>query len=339
MLANSSPVMKLVLMVGLILSSVCVARSQGVTPGSSRGLSSGEGSNQIQGRIYFPSGQQVTGKTIKINLESVSTFGNMSTVADQDGSFRFRGLPNGSYTVVVDAGSEYEKSREPVNFDREASPGGRIVQVTVQLQPKVDSSNPLFANIPEKALTFYQKGTAAAKKGDAKAAVESLSAAVAAYPNFPMALSELGTQYLILKEMDKAGETFEALLKIKPTDAAAHLDLGIVAFNKKKMDEAESHLRKAVELKSPGPSAHYYLGLTFISTKRYPDAVTEFQAAISNGGENLALAHKYLGGLYMGHPEKRQEAISELEKYLALDPKASDAERIKATIQDLRNKQ
>jgi TolA-binding protein len=339
MLANSSPVMKLVLMVGLILSSVCVARSQGVTPGSSRGLSSGEGSNQIQGRIYFPSGQQVTGKTIKINLESVSTFGNMSTVADQDGSFRFRGLPNGSYTVVVDAGSEYEKSREPVNFDREASPGGRIVQVTVQLQPKVDSSNPLFANIPEKALTFYQKGTAAAKKGDAKAAVESLSAAVAAYPNFPMALSELGTQYLILKEMDKAGETFEALLKIKPTDAAAHLNLGIVAFNKKKMDDAESHLRKAVELKSPGPSAHYYLGLTFISTKRYPDAVTEFQAAISNGGENLALAHKYLVGLYMGHPEKRQEAISELEKYLALDPKASDAERIKATIQDLRNKQ
>ena len=340
MLANGSPMMKLVLTAGLILSLFCVARSQGVTPGSSRGLPSGEGSNQIQGRIYFPSGQQVTGKTIKINLESVSTFGgNTSTVADQDGSFRFRGLPNGSYTVVVDAGSEYEKSREPVNFDREASPGGRIVQVTVQLQPKVDSSNPLFANVPEKALNFYQKGTAAAKKGDAKAAAESLSAAVAAYPNFPIALSELGTQYLLLKDMDKAGETFEALLKIKPNDATAHLNLGIVAFNKKKMDDAESHLRKAIELKSAGPSAHYYLGLTYISTKRYPDAVTEFQAAISNGGENLALAHKYLGGLYMSNPDKKQEAANELEKYLTLDPKAPDAERIKGTIRDLRNKQ
>jgi tetratricopeptide (TPR) repeat protein len=144
---------------------------------------------------------------------------------------------------------------------------------------------------------------------------------------------------MILKEIDKAGDTFEALLKLKPNDSAAHLNLGIVAFNKKKMDEAESHLRKAIELKSAGPSAHYYLGLIFISTKRYPDAVTEFQAAISNGGENLALAHKYLGGLYMGNPAKRQEAISELEKYLALDPKATDAERIKSTIQDLRNKQ
>lgn len=330
--------MKLILTAGLILSSVCVARSQGITPGSGRGLASGDGTNMIQGHIYFPSGQSVNGKTVKITLESISDSGTPSTVMDQDGSFRFRNLQNVSYTVVVDAGSEYEKAREPVRFDP-GSGNNRSVQVIIQLQPRVDSSNPLFAGVPDNALKLYQKGSAAAKKGDAKAAAESLSGAVAAHPNFPIALTELGTQYMMLKEMDKAGETFEALLKLKPNDSAAHLNLGIIAFNKKKMDEAESHLKKAIELKNAGPTAHYYLGLTFIGTKRYPDAITEFQAAISNGGENLANAHKYLGGLYMGNPDKRQEAISELEKYLALDPKASDAERIKSTIQDLRNKQ
>ena len=339
MLAKRAPIVKLILTAALVLSSVCVAQAQqGITPGSSRGAASGDGNNMIQGHIYFPSGQSASGKTVKITLESVSDFGTSSTVMEQDGSFRFRNLQNVPYTVVVDAGSEYEKAREAVRFDP-GSGNSRSVQVNIQLQPRIDSSSPLFAGVPDNALKLYQKGTAAAKKGDAKAAVESLSAAVAAYPNFPIALTELGTQYMLLKEMDKADETFEALLKLKPNDATAHLNLGIVAFNKKKMDDAESHLRKAVALKSPGPSAHYYLGLTFISTKRYPDAVTEFQAAISNGGENLALAHKYLGGLYMGHPDKKQEAISELEKYLALDPKASDAERIKATIQDLRNKQ
>lgn len=338
MLATTSPMMRLVLVAGLLLSSVCVARSQGITPGSSRGLASGDGTNMIQGHIYFPSGQSVNGKTVKITLESVSDSGTPSTVMDQDGSFRFRNLQNVSYTVVVDAGSEYEKAREPVRFDP-GSGNNRSVQVNIQLQPRLDSSNPLFAGVPDNALKLYQKGSAAAKKGDAKAAAESLSAAVAAHPNFPIALSELGTQYMMLKEMDKAGETFEALLKLKPNDSAAHLNLGIIAFNKKKMDEAESHLKKAIELKSGGPSAHYYLGLTFISTRRYPDAVTQFQAAISNGGESLALAHKYLGGLYMSNPDKRQDAITELEKYLALDPKAADAERVKATIQDLRNKQ
>jgi TolA-binding protein len=325
-------------MAGFILSSIYVTQAQsGVAPGSSRGLASGEGNNMIQGRIYFPSGQSVTGKTIKINLESVSAFGSMSTVADQDGTFSFRNLVNGGYTVVVDAGSEYEKTREPVTFDPNG--GGRTVQVNIQLHPKIDSSNPLFANVPDKALNLYQKGSAAAKKGDPKAAVESLSGAVAAYPNFAIALSELGTQYMLLKDMDKASETFEALLKLKPTDVGAHLNLGIIAFNKKKMDDAESHLRKALELKSAGPTAHYYLGLTLISTRKYGDAEKEFEAAISQGGENLAVAHKYLGGLYMQNPDKKQEAANELEKYLTLDPKAPDAERIKATIKDLRNKQ
>jgi tetratricopeptide (TPR) repeat protein len=140
----------------------------------------------------------------------------------------------------------------------------------------------------------------------------------------------------MLKQWDKAGETYDALIKLKPNDTAAHQNLGIVAYNQKKMEAAESHLRKALELKSTGPTAHYYLGLIMLSTKRYAEAVPEFEAAIANGGENLALAHKYLGGLWMN--TKPQEAADELDKYLKLDPKAPDAEKIKGTIKDLRSK-
>ncbi|HEY6217014.1 MAG TPA: tetratricopeptide repeat protein, partial [Pyrinomonadaceae bacterium] len=296
-----------------------------------------DGANMIQGRVHFPPGQ--TGdKTVKVSLESVSAFGSMSTVADQDGAFRFTSLQAGDYTVVVDAGPEYEKARESVSIYREASTGGRTVQVAIQLYPKADASNPLFANVPQNALSLYQKGSAAARKGDAKAAVESLSAAVAAHPDFPIALSELGSQYLILKQYDKAGETLAALLKLKPDDVSGHLNMGIVDFNKKKLDEAEAHLRKALELKSVGPTAHYYLGLIMVSTKRYDDALQEFELTVNNGGENIPLAHKYLGGLYMS-VHKNQQAADELEKYLKLDPKAADADRIKGTIKDLRSKQ
>jgi len=59
---------------------------------------------------------------------------------------------------------------------------------------------------------------------------------------------------------------------------------------------------------------------------------------VANGGENLALAHKYLGGLYMS-THKNKEAADELEKYLKLDPKAPEADRIKGTIKELRSKQ
>jgi Flp pilus assembly protein TadD len=307
-------------------------------PGSSRngGLSGGEGNILLQGRIYFPSGQSASGRTIKVSLESVSSFGSNNTTApDQDGVFRFNGLTPGDYTVVVDAGKEFEKAREPVGIY--AGTSGKIVQVTIQLQPKIDSSNPMFAGVPSNALNLYQKGMAAAKKNDAKAAAESLSAAVAAYPNFAIALNDLANQYMLLKQWDKASETYQALLKLKPDDMTAHQNLGIAAYNKKSMEDAETHFRKALELKSPGPTAHYYLGLIFVATKRYPEAVPEFEAAIANGGENLALAHKFLGGLYMN--SKPQQAADELEKYLKLDPKAPDADRIKGTIKDLRSKQ
>ena len=322
----------------LCLLLMCALVAQAQAPGSNRGVASGDGNNMIQGRVHFPSGQAASGKTIKVQLESVSNFSSMSTVADQDGTFRFTNLPAGDYTVIVDAGNEFEKARESVSIYREASPGGRSVQVAIQLYPRVDSSNPMFAGIPEKALSLYQKGSAAARKGDAKGAVESLSAAVALHPNFPLALNELGSQYLILKQYDKAGETFEAFAKLKPNDVSTHVNLGIVAFNEKKFDVAETHLRKAIEMKSPGPSAHYYLGLTLVSTKRYEEALQEFEATVSNGGENIALAHKYLGGLYMS-THKNQQAADELEKYLKLDPKAPDADRIKGTIKDLRSKQ
>jgi len=329
-------ILKLILVASLMLAAALAVNAQ--APGSSRGLASGDGNNMIQGRVHFPSGQSMSGKTIKISLESVSAFGAMSTVADQDGTFRFTSLQAGDYAVVVDAGPEYERARETVNIYREASAGGRTIQVNVQLYPKIDASNPLFANVPQNALSLYQKGSAAARKGDAKAAVESLSAAVAAHPNFPIALSELGSQYLILKQYDKAGETLEVLLKLKPQDISGHLNMGIVAFNKKKPDEAESHFRKALELKSAGPTAHYYLGLIMVSTRRYDEAQQEFELTLNNGGENIPLAHKYLGGLYMsGH--KNQQAADELEKYLKLDPKAADADRIKETIKDLRSKQ
>jgi Tfp pilus assembly protein PilF len=327
---------RFVLTAGLVVASALAAMAQ--APGSSRngGLSSGEGNILLQGRIYFPSGQSASGRTIKVSLESVSSFGGgNSTAPDQDGVFRFNGLVPGDYTVVVDAGPEFEKAREPVGINPGTS--GRVVQITIQLHPKIDSANPLFAGVPANALNLYQKGMAAAKKNDTKAAVESLSAAVAAYPNFAIALNDLGTQYMLLKQWDKASETYEALLKLKPNEVTAHQNLGIAAYNKKSMEDAETHFRKALELKSPGPTAHYYLGLIFVSTKRYPEAVPEFEAAIANGGENLALAHKFLGGLYMN--TKPQQAADELEKYLKLDPKSPDADRIKGTIKDLRSKQ
>src|SRR5260370_189237 len=112
----------------LLLFIVALANAQGV--GSSRGLASGDGTNTIQFRVFFPSGEQNGGKMIKLHLESPDS-SCMSTATDQDGVFRFNGLRPGNYAVVVDGGKDYESTREPVTIDPIGN--GHIVQVTIQL--------------------------------------------------------------------------------------------------------------------------------------------------------------------------------------------------------------
>lgn len=336
----------------LILSSLFLLPSQcayGQAPGSSRGLASGDGIHTIQGRVYFPSGQTASGRTVRVSLESPNNIGGFTTVVDPDGSFRFRSLQAGDYTVVVDAGKEFEIAREPANIYREASPGGRVVNVAIQLKYRIDSSNPAFAGVPQTALNLYQKGNAAAQKGNSKEAVDFLSKAVAAYPNFSLALGDLGDQYLTLFQWGKAAETFETLLKLKPNDAKVHLDMGIALYNvglallndkktdefNQKMTEAGSHLRESIKLNSHGPSAHYYLGMALVRLRQYDEAQTELELAVKNGGENIALAHRFLGGLYQ-RVHKNKEAADEFEMYLKLDPKVKDADTIKGMIKTLR---
>lgn len=322
------------LALGLLL--LCSLSVKAQAPGSSRVQPGGEGTRTIQGRVHFPSGQSKGSNRVKVTLEGVGASSTQSTLTDEDGAFRFDHVVAGSYSIVVDAGKEYEIAHEPVSIDRETGVGGTISNLEIMLKPKIDASNPAFAGVPKPAFDLYQKGSAAAQKGNIKGAAEFLSQAVAAYPNFPTALSELGLQYMKLGQVDKAGETFEALVKLKPADPVAQLNLGIALYNLNKLDQAEVHLREAVKLNTAGAMAHYYLGLTLIKTKRYDDAQKELETTIANGGENIAQAHKFLGGLYM-RAKKNKQAADELERYLQLDPKAPNAEQIRGTIKDLRS--
>ena len=329
----------------LLLSIASISVAQAL--GSSRGPVGGEGSNTIQGKVFFPSNEQ-KGRAVKLHLESNLAISNNSAVTDQDGVFRFNNLPPGTYTVVVEGGKDYENSRETITV--EPIGGARVSQVNIILRAKIDANNAAFAGVPKAALEAYQKATAAAQKSDFKAATQFLIEAVAAKPDFALALNELGTAYEKQFQWSKAAETFAALVKLKPTDPSAQTSLGIALYNegaelysKKQYEEAEkifngceTALREAIKLKSPNPSVpHYYLGMMLIKFKSYDEAQKELELAISSGGENLAQAHKMLGGVYIS-TKKNKEAADELEKYLKLEPKAPDAEKIKQTISDLR---
>ena len=313
----------------LLTSSVILARAQGGV-GSTRGLpETVSGSNIVQGHVYFPGGP-ASGRRIKVTLESADEL-TKTTLTDDDGTFRFNGLRSGSYTVVVDGGKEYENAREAVFFEG----NNRNTMVPIYLRPRIENL-PELASMPRPAVDAYRKAREFAQKGDHKKAAEQLAVAVAAAPNFALALSDLGAEYLKLKEAAKAAEVLERAVKLSPDEFTPQLNYGIALLNLRKFEEAETQLSMAVKKNDAAATAHYYLGLALISQKKYPAAQTEFEATVKNGGDQMAMVHKYLGGIYWGNKDF-QRAADELEKYVKLDPKAADAEKIKETIKQLRS--
>ena len=329
-----------VLAISLVLISAVLANAQGGV-GSTRGLpESAGGSHRIQGTVYLPDGRRAA-EGVVVKLEGNVT-GTRRAATDGDGTFAFNSLPASDYSLTIDAGSDYEPVRQSVLiYGNTGNVGlgnsGDTTKVDIQLRPKAIPDAILFAGVPPEAVNNYKKAMESVRANNRKKAVGELNSAIAVYPSFSLALRELGAQYQQLKEWDKLAETMEALLKLSPNDPKAHLNLGIALYNQKKLPEAETHLRDAVKLANADPAAHYYLGLTLVSIRNHAEAQKELELAISNGGENLAWAHRLLGGLYMTSKDPR--AVDELEKYLKLEPKAADAEKIKGIIKDLKSRQ
>jgi tetratricopeptide (TPR) repeat protein len=318
--------------------------------GNGRASTGTGGNHMIQGKIFFPSGRRADG-TIQVKLTSLNS-AEITVIADTSGSFTFAGLSPGNYTVIVNAGDQYQIASEGVTIDSDPNlsrqgivlnSGSRryTVMVTLQAKPDKNSTKPgvinaSLAEVPEDARALYQKALDLIKAGDGRRAIEDLKNAVSLYPKFPLALNELGVQYLKIGDAARAVGPLTSASKLSPEAFTPHLNLGIALLECRQLAEAETELREALKIIST-PTAHMYLGLTLVSARKLDEAQQELETAISTGGENLAQAHRFLGGLYWKKSEYRR-AIDELESYLRLTPNAPDAELVRDTISKLRAK-
>lgn len=309
------------------------------------------GQHSISGRLVFPSGQRADAR-LKVRLES-SGNGELNVLADGNGTFTFRGLRAGSYTVVVEGGDFFETAREtlyiePTITDRRTNvsvgPLSRPYTVQIYLRSKAESAQPkagvlnaALASIPKPAVDLYERGRQAAARGETDKAIDDLRRAIHLHPNFNLALNELGVQYLRKGELDKAAEVLQKVLQLSPDAPEPCLNYGIVLLQQKKFVDAEKQLRDAVKKNENTYTAHLYFGITLIYVKNYPEAEGQLRKAITIAGPKASQAHYYLGGLYW-QTGKHKEAADELETFLKLEPKAANADKLRTTIKELRTK-
>jgi tetratricopeptide (TPR) repeat protein len=171
-------------------------------------------------------------------------------------------------------------------------------------------------------------------KNDAKGAIGDFDAAITAHPQFALAHYERGAAYLKLADFDKATESFVKAITIKPDYVEAKYGYGLAQFNKKAYEVSSAVFDDVLKQKKM-PEAHMYLGMSLYHLKNVDAAEAHLKAAVVKDGENVALAHRYLGGIY-AQKKRNAEAAAELQKYLELAPKAPDADKLKTTIENLK---
>jgi tetratricopeptide (TPR) repeat protein len=332
----------------VILLTVLCLPAAALAQGSGRESTGNGGNHVIQGKIFFPSGRRAEGN-IQVKLQSFGS-GEISTIADSSGSFSFTSLSPGNYTVVINAGDDYEIAREGVTIDSDLNisrsvslnSGTRRYTVMVTLQIKASNHakasvvDATLAEVPPEARTSYEKALQLAKSGESARAIENLKTALSLYPKFPLALNELGVQYLKIRQANNAVEPLRSATLLSPDAATPKLNLGIALLETQQYNESETQLRNALRITAT-PTSHMYLGLTLSHLKNTAEAEKELKAAIETSGDQLTIAHYYLGGLYWKMADYHR-AVDELETYLRLTPDAPDAERVRGTIKQLRSK-
>jgi tetratricopeptide (TPR) repeat protein len=324
----------------LLLVSTSRAQMGGIDPDP--GSPGTGGRNTIEGRIYYPSGRNID-KRIRVRLSGLR--GDFFALSDDTGAFSFRRVGAGTYVVTVEGGNEYETVREQVDVvDGTTSRGsqGRTFNLQIQLRPKAASAtnkssviDAALAAVPKPAADLYEKALESERAGDTSTALEQLQRAVALYPEFSLALNEIGNIYQRLGQLDKALEAFGRAVKLAPQVFELRLNYGIVLMRNRQFAEAEAQLRRATELKDASTLAHLYRGKALIQLRKYPEAERELQQVIKLGGDDVAMAYRFLGALYNERGENKL-AIEALEKYLSLEPKAKDAESVRQIIKQLR---
>jgi Flp pilus assembly protein TadD len=303
------------------------ARAQAI--GAHRGDTAGSGGNSaIEGHIISPTGK-LPETRVRVTLDSVNS-GQRVTFANDDGSFNFNGLEGGSYSLVIDAGKEFEVARESVFI--EAGKPMSNVPVYLRMRPE---ANPALAGVPKAAVDLYQKALDAEHKKEHDKAASLLGEAIAQHQQFALAHNELGMVYMRTGKLDKALEEFKAASSVLPDDPTVQLNYGSALTQKKDFSSAEKQLRRALKKLDKSATGHFYLGVTLIGLKNIDAAEGEFQQAAKLGGDQMGSAHKYLGGIYWQKGEKKK-AADELETYVKLSPTAPDVEQIKGTIKQLR---
>jgi tetratricopeptide (TPR) repeat protein len=268
-----------------------------------------------------------------------------TTYTDRDGRFQFLNLAAGDYTIEAEA--DRSRDRFEITSERITVRINTPNFITLSLKDKEKAQDAkrdktvsvamLDQKVPPAAKHEYDNATQLARAGKSDESIAALQRALAIYPDYLMALNDLGAQLLDAARPDEALLVLKKATQIDPNSFNPQLNLGIVLVQKKMFAEALVALDHALTVEPSAPAAHLYAGMAAAGGNDAARAEREYKAAHNLGGNSFSVALLYLAQLEIKLGRK-QDAVDALQLYLREDPSGANSAVAKKMLADLQPK-
>jgi Flp pilus assembly protein TadD, contains TPR repeats len=321
---------------GIFLAILAVPICAQFIPGEATDAGLG-GNNNIVGTVYTSGGRLNRRVTIRL---TTMTRGDRVASTDDNGSFAFRGLTSGTYTIIIEKEKEFEPYQQAVDIIqlRGSPPATMTLSIRLELKsstiPKPGVLDAAIASLTERGKTIFAKAQELAKANDHAGAVEQLILLTAEFPKFVDGFNELGLQYMQLGNLERADAAFQAAIKLDSAAFQPKFNYGMMLVMMKRYSDAEPVLRSAEALNDQSGPVKYFLGTALANLGKFDEAEKELSAAVAAGGNEMVEAHRILAIIYNVKGDKKR-AAAEIEVYLKINPTAPDAEQLKKVREQL----
>jgi tetratricopeptide (TPR) repeat protein len=236
----------------------------------------------VRGQLHPPARELVQG--LFVIIEEGSTHSEISRVdARIDGSFEFRDIPAGDYTLRVNDSFSRTVWQQFVTIDKQMSP--------------------LEVRLPERK--SHGAGAGAATVSVKQLMHPPQKKAVQAFDR-ALRLSSAG------KYDDAAGE-LQMAIRISPEFAAAHTNLAVQYFRIGRFEESIAESARAIQIGGPDPRNLCNLAMAHARLRRFAEAEESARAAVRLDSSYLK-ANLILGVILVHEPATRGEGVKHLEK-------------------------
>lgn len=290
---------------------------------------------EINGRVSLPDGQPAS--QILVNISS-QTGPLASRTTDDQGSFRFDGMPKTQLTLTVTVPKNARYFADPVSVD--ATRMGTIFSANLFLRnplqapinqqktPPLISAREMSLQIPKEAKKALSRAQKFKDQKKSEAALKELDKAIEFFPEYFQAYAEKGIVQIQSGRLQDALKNFESALQIFPEYEPALSGAGYCLLSSGRYEQSIAYLEKALHLDPTNARTLLFLGISNLALSRWQKAQDALEQALKVNPNEAASAHMYLADAFAGRHLYRR-AADELHTYLENYPEAPNAAHLR----------